>query len=74
MSFWGGGTRIPRPHAPVLQAYAGVTQRRMATAPPLRSLAGGPAVRLVDAQIAWIDSGHRSTDPGSPVRRWASGR
>ncbi|WP_153865224.1 hypothetical protein [Mumia zhuanghuii] len=52
----------------------GLGLRSVPTAPPLRALAGGPAVRLVGAQIAWIDSGHRSTDPGSPVRRWASGR
>lgn len=67
-------TLLAAPHAPALQAYAGVTQRRMATAPPLRSLAGDPAVRLVDAQIAWIDAGRRSTHPGSPVQRWAGGR
>ncbi|KAA1423709.1 hypothetical protein FE697_009040 [Mumia zhuanghuii] len=66
-------TLLAAPQAPALQAYRSVTQRQMATRAPARSLAGEGAVRLVDAQIAWIDSGRRSTDPGSPILRFVRG-
>ncbi|MGH1562402.1 hypothetical protein [Mumia sp. DW29H23] len=65
-------TLLAAPHAPAFEVYRSVTQRQMASRPPLRSLTGEAAVRLVDAQIAWIDSGRRSTAPGSPVQRFVS--
>ncbi|WP_370618778.1 hypothetical protein [Mumia sp. Pv 4-285] len=65
---------LAAPWAPPLQAYGHVSYRAMDSEPPLRSVSGEAALRLVDAQIAWIDAGRRSASTESPVGRFLTGR